>query len=147
MKKFKVGDQVMWSSKSWGETKTKVGTIVAIVPECCIARCFAPEGMTMRFHGMPRKHESYLVKLPNSKVLSWPKVDYLKKSNIPSNLCSKSCIEALNKKVLYKKAVTLTSELFNLLTSDVEQSTLKNIINDCKDNIYALKQDKKQKDD
>lgn len=147
MKKFKVGNQVTWSSQSWGETKTKIGTIVAIVPVGKSAYDFIPEGMSIRSAGFSRKHESYLIKRPNSKVLSWPRVEYLQKSDIPADKCSKSCIEALNKKALYKKALYLMGELFNIITTDAETRTLQSIINDCKNNIYSVKYDREHKED
>lgn len=77
MNKFKVGDIVQWASQSHGTIKVKVGKIVVVVPEKEWGERNVPVGFSMRPSGFSRNHESYLVQVGTSTVLSWPLVKHL----------------------------------------------------------------------
>ena len=83
MEKHKVDDCVEWTSQSAGYTTIKRGKIVAVVPEKGNALQFVPEGFGCRNRygfGMPRSHESYLIKVKGKgRKLYWPHVSGLKK--------------------------------------------------------------------
>jgi hypothetical protein len=62
---FNIGDRVQWSSQSLGAARTKVGTIIAIVPPDELPSRFIPSEYRLR-HKMwtpylTRGHESYIV--------------------------------------------------------------------------------------
>lgn len=80
--KFKVGDLVTWTSQSQGSTTTKTGRVFAVVPADTLPQLYLC-GFTGRSgggFGCPRDHESYLVKVGNSRRLYWPLVKKLKKA-------------------------------------------------------------------
>ena len=78
---FKLNDKVTWTSQSQGSTKTKVGTVVEVLP---------PKKRLLREHmdyglygGNPRDHESYVVHVPGKTDKAkgrryWPHVSALK---------------------------------------------------------------------
>ena len=81
--KFNQGDLVTWTSQSAGVSKTKTGAVEQIV---------APKGMPDRDRfaklykgpgvGLPRDHESYVVRVPGKTAKSagklyWPRVNAL----------------------------------------------------------------------
>ncbi|MFA5048709.1 MAG: hypothetical protein WC516_06815 [Patescibacteria group bacterium] len=83
--KFKVGDEVMWSSQASSFEKVKQGVVVGIVPKGVhVHRGFLVRGTEhlMKYNksrlgdGYGRDHESYLV-LVNDKYLYWPRVSQL----------------------------------------------------------------------
>lgn len=80
MRGFKLGDPVTWTSQAAGFEKTKTGTIVAVVPPMGNPRHLVPEGMSLDASGLHREHESYLVRVGNSKRLYWPVVKRLAKA-------------------------------------------------------------------
>ena len=70
---FKVGDRVEWTSQAGGSTRTKRGAVVEVVK-----RGEAPAPISKnRNPGMPRDHESYLVRVKGSG-LYWPRVKALR---------------------------------------------------------------------
>lgn len=90
-----VGDQVTWSSQAGGNTKTKTGRVVALIPpgreSGKSARAFIDAKVSKRTHrsafggGWDRDHESYIVEVvvggPRAKpVLYWPIVSKLAKA-------------------------------------------------------------------
>lgn len=83
MEKFNIGDIVEWTSQSGGYTRTKSGEIVAIVPaEDWAQKHFEKLGLKQNSscgYGMPRNHESYLVKIKNRCY--FPRVKKLKRLN------------------------------------------------------------------
>lgn len=82
MSKFKLGDEVSWSSSANGSTKKKIGDVVEVIPADVSIR-------TSKFWGeldastVPRKEESYIVCVgpsPGSKAKPkyyWPRVSAL----------------------------------------------------------------------
>lgn len=71
---FQIGDKVKWTSSSCGSTKTKRGEIVEVLPP---GR--APgTASANRYPGMPRDHESYLVRAVadgrRGARVYWPRV-------------------------------------------------------------------------
>lgn len=77
---YYVNVQVTWTSQAAGYEKTKTGTIVAIVPAGRLPTSYVPADMTLAsWPGMPRNHESYLVRVGRSKALYWPRVSALAK--------------------------------------------------------------------
>lgn len=79
---FWKGDRVKWTSQSLGCKKTKVGTVIAIVPAGEHPEKFIPEGFRCGYamgFGQPRDHESYLVQVDGQgTTLYWPRVSHLK---------------------------------------------------------------------
>ena len=69
---MKIGDIVTWTSQSQGFVRTKTGVIMAVVPAGGEADRFGKIGSV----GMPRNHESYLVRV--EAKLYWPRVSKLK---------------------------------------------------------------------
>lgn len=71
---FKLRNRVFWVSQSSGFETEKEGIIVRV-----IAAGSRPEksGKTMKQPGMPRDHESYIVKV--GEKLYWPRVSQLVK--------------------------------------------------------------------
>jgi hypothetical protein len=53
--RFKVGDRVRWQSQAAGVLRVKVGQVVEVVPPC-------REPQSRGDFGMPRDHESYVVR-------------------------------------------------------------------------------------
>lgn len=81
---FEVGEEVAWTSQAQGYTKTKVGTIVAIVdsemwPQDVVNQ-FEPALRKLSTRkmggGSPRDHVSYLIRVKRS--LYWPRVEGLR---------------------------------------------------------------------
>lgn len=71
--RFKVGDVVTWTSQSGGYSKTKTGTVLAIVPAG--SSPVVPEGYRANSkagYGFGRSHDSYLIAV--GKVIYWPRV-------------------------------------------------------------------------
>jgi hypothetical protein len=88
---LQVNTKVVWTSQSSGYRKTKVGIIVAVVPPGVDPTTCIPPGYRMlnKEPGAPRKIESYLVRVGNSRKLYWPLVNKLKKvKESPSILTS-----------------------------------------------------------
>jgi len=87
MKTFKVGDRVGWQSQAAGSTKTKVGTVVRVVPAHEKPGVTSDERVkysdSVDPRSLSRDHDSYLVQvpaLPGSKArpkLYWPRVSLL----------------------------------------------------------------------
>jgi hypothetical protein len=70
---FKVGDRVEWTSQAAGVTRTKVGVV-----EHVVAPREDPGPMSKnRVPGMPRDHESYLVRV-KGRGCYWPRVKALR---------------------------------------------------------------------
>lgn len=82
--RFRVGDTVKWTSQAGGFTKTKQGTVVAVVPAKCAPRTCVPEGpfKVDKCCGAPRDHESYLVRIGKRINLNWPVVTNLKRIDV-----------------------------------------------------------------
>lgn len=77
---MKIGDIVQWTSQSSAYTKTKTGTIVAVVPARSNPHDFIPDGFTCNSSsgfGMYRNHESYLVQVGKRNALYWPRIKHL----------------------------------------------------------------------
>ena len=74
---FKVGDKVAWTSQAAGVARTKIGEIVEVVPAH-----HRPQAK-MKGLGMPRDHESYVVRAVamrnsnRSSKLYWPRANKL----------------------------------------------------------------------
>lgn len=83
MSSFVIGDRVTWTSQSKGNSTTKHGVIVAIVPAGSDAMNCIPAGFSCNStcgYGTPRSHHSYLVQVDGKgKRLYWPVVSLLKK--------------------------------------------------------------------
>jgi hypothetical protein len=77
MKKFKLGYQVTWTSQAQGTSKTKCGTIVAVVPAGSDPAAYVPGTFSLDPTGVARDHESYLVHVPGRNRLYWPVVSRL----------------------------------------------------------------------
>lgn len=74
--KHVIGEQVRWTSQSWGYFREKHGTVVAIVPPYRDPRAYIPYGYWMkRGEGANREHESYLIAV--GKRVYWPIVKKL----------------------------------------------------------------------
>lgn len=58
--KFKLNDEVKWSSSSNGVTKVKIGFIVEVIPPGVNVKKFEL-GRLLDAPGLPRKEESYIV--------------------------------------------------------------------------------------
>lgn len=81
MGKFKLGDEVSWSSSANGSTAKKIGDVVEVIP------AGKPIGSskfkTLNGGGLPRKEESYVVCVgvkPGSRAKPkyyWPRVSAL----------------------------------------------------------------------
>lgn len=85
--KFQVGDTVTWTSQAGGNTKTKTGRVIAIVPANSNPRLALPLGFKLKSDAlMMRDHESYLIQVGKSKWLYWPLVKYLKPVDMESLL-------------------------------------------------------------
>jgi len=78
--KFKPGDPVTWTSQAGGRSKTKRGTVIAVVPRLSTVGLYIPSGMTARIGSglQQRSMDSYLVKVADESRLYWPLVKYLK---------------------------------------------------------------------
>jgi len=84
---LQIGDYVTWTSQSAGTTKTKAGSVVAIVPvganpDTVIAGDLWADHRYRGFayvwtgsYGLPRNHESYLIAV--GRKLYWPRVSLL----------------------------------------------------------------------
>jgi hypothetical protein len=88
MEKFREGDMVTWTSQAGGNTKTKVGTVVAVIPggEASYERARSAIDLRTRAGthrsafggGWSRPAESYVVEVPQGTtgrakpVLYWP---------------------------------------------------------------------------
>jgi len=139
MKKFKVGDKVCWSSQSGGVSKFKVGTVVAVVPAECIAQCFLPDGFQMRGAGMPRNHESYLVKEVNKKYIACPLVKYLKECYYELDSLTVKRMEEINKGVLAQKAEYALLDLSSSVYSGIDEGFLQRILKFAKETMDDIK--------
>lgn len=87
---FKIGDIVTWKSQAQGYEKVKTGEIVGVVPA---NRIPYPSSFVKKYHpfdfiqmygcSLPRKEESYIVKVKDGKTdeakpkLYWPRVKSL----------------------------------------------------------------------
>lgn len=77
---FTVGQKVTWTSQSQGNSATKVGYVVLVVPP---GRRVREGEIGGGFPGGPRNHESYIVEVKTSKNLKakgkryWPRVSAL----------------------------------------------------------------------
>ena len=94
MSKFKIGSGVTWTSQAGGSTKTKVGTVVAVIPggpksahsAISAINRLAKGGIHRSAFGggWDRPHESYVVEVPQGTsgrakpVLYWPVASALK---------------------------------------------------------------------
>lgn len=81
--RFSQGDSVTWTSQSAGVAKSKTGTIEQVVPakSCPDRECFL-QLYTGPGVGLPRDHESYVVRVPgktpkSAGKLYWPRVSAL----------------------------------------------------------------------
>lgn len=77
---FKVGDQVTWTSQSGSYVKTKIGTVISIIPKGA-----RPSMEILPGAGWGRDHPSYLVSVPGKTArakgkLYWPNVKHLRAS-------------------------------------------------------------------
>lgn len=90
-----VGTTVTWTSQALGCTKTKTGTVVAVVPPREHPLPFAPQGSKVDASGMPRPKESYLVKVEGRKALYWPHASRLKVVEQPESLSPEECVDHL----------------------------------------------------
>ncbi|EOI3527703.1 hypothetical protein ACMSYW_000878 [Cronobacter dublinensis] len=81
--KFKLNDEVKWSSSASGFTKVKIGVIVEVIPAGVNVRKFEL-GRQLDALGLPRKEESYIVCVwpnPGSRAKPkyyWPRVNALR---------------------------------------------------------------------
>jgi hypothetical protein len=66
--KFVLGDKVAWTSQAAGSWRYKMGTVVEVVPPGAYP--------SVRGCGMPRDHESYVIKVGSRKY--WPRVSLLR---------------------------------------------------------------------
>ena len=78
---MKIGDRVTWSSQSHGNTTTKVGEIIAVVPADSRPDDVLPPGFKCNSsygYGLSRRHESYLVRVEGKGHRAyWPRVNKL----------------------------------------------------------------------
>jgi hypothetical protein len=70
---FKVGDRVEWTSQAGGCTRTKAGEVLVVLSP---GETVGPMSKN-RNPGMPRDHESYLVRV-KGKGVYWPRVSALR---------------------------------------------------------------------
>lgn len=78
IRKFKIGDKVVWCSQSHGKSLVKEGIIAVAVPQDQCPERYVPDGFRMKpSSGMPRDHESYLVWV-KFRGIYWPRVSALK---------------------------------------------------------------------
>lgn len=81
---FKLGDGVEWTSQSGGYTKSKAGLVEQVVAAGALPdRERFPHLYRSAGVGMPRDHESYVVRVPGKSAKSagtvyWPRVALLK---------------------------------------------------------------------
>lgn len=73
--KFQIGDVVTWTSQAAGIPATKTGEIIEVVPP-------GSPATQIRGAGLPRDHESYVVKAKKTtdrgrQALYWPRVSLL----------------------------------------------------------------------
>jgi hypothetical protein len=84
----KLNDFVRWGSQSQGSWKKKIGQIVQVVPAGEIPdRKIAPDLFRSSGIGLPRKHESYVVRVKtgkNSFRHYWPRVSGLSLTGRPA---------------------------------------------------------------
>ena len=75
---YSIGHRVTWTSQAAGITKTKTGTVVAVVPtkgEPNDALAAAGVRGRIKHPGYPRDHVTYVVRAGGR--LYWPRVEYL----------------------------------------------------------------------
>lgn len=98
---FNIGDRVQWSSQSLGRTRTKSGTIIAVIPPDELPSRFIPTEYRSRHKSwtpyVTRGHESYVVVGAGvdrrkgegggltQTVLYWPRVGTLEPLTININ--------------------------------------------------------------
>lgn len=86
---FKIGDKVEWTSSAAGTTKTKQGSVIAVLPEGGMPRDVIRleeqrlYKVMVDARSLYRNHESYLVSVPTKSGrgrprLYWPRVSALK---------------------------------------------------------------------
>ncbi|NEG85064.1 hypothetical protein GQQ22_13415 [Pantoea agglomerans] len=81
MSKFKLGEEVSWSSSANGSTKKKIGNVVDVIPAG--KPISSSKFKTLSGGGLPRKEESYVVCVdvkPGSRgkpKYYWPRVSAL----------------------------------------------------------------------
>lgn len=84
---MEIGDKVTWTSQAGSTTRTKIGEVIEVVP-----KNHHPQ-MKKSDNGMPRNHESYVVRAyavfkgrsgQKSYRLYWPRVSKLKPYKEPS---------------------------------------------------------------
>jgi len=78
---FKVGDMVTWTSQSGSHSKTKTGTVLAIVPAG--SRPVVPKGYrsnTKAGYGISRYEDSYMIAVGH--VIYWPRVCWSKLTEV-----------------------------------------------------------------
>lgn len=96
MSQFKVGDSVQWTSQAGGSTKTKIGTVVALVPGGRSSAEHVRSEVDRRVRagthrsafggGWDRPEPSYLVEVPQGTtarakpVLYWPVASRLRRA-------------------------------------------------------------------
>lgn len=85
---FKVGDAVVWTSSSQGITKQKRGIVEVVVPPK--GRLSPAQKKEADAYGLPRDHESYLVRVPGKTASSrgklyWPRVSALAPQTVAAN--------------------------------------------------------------
>jgi hypothetical protein len=72
-----VGSDVEWESGGSGSVRFKRGIVIGVVPAGASPEI--PDGFLVRYQfGSARNHESYLVKVGDSKRLYWPLVRNLR---------------------------------------------------------------------
>lgn len=75
---FAFGHEVEWTSEAAGYSRTKRGTVVGVVPSGLLPDSEQFPSLYKRSGvGMPRSHESYVVKV-KGRGLYWPRVKQLK---------------------------------------------------------------------
>lgn len=88
MSKFTLGQTVTWASQANGSTTTKTGAIVEVVPAG--SRVSARHWEQMDASGLPRDHESYIIRVPGKTERSkgklyWPHVSKLQPATPPAD--------------------------------------------------------------
>lgn len=89
-----VGDKVSWTSQAGGVTKTKEGTILAVIPDGerpgPVVLNYLPTHRDRTGHGAPRKGASYLVEVCQDAgckpMIYLPRTPQLRKLTPPSTL-------------------------------------------------------------
>jgi len=78
MSTFKIGDEVEWTSQAGGQTRTKRGKVVEVVPPDSLPAIYRVECITAR------DHESYIIRAvalgradPKRRSTYWPRVSQL----------------------------------------------------------------------